>query len=61
MSEKNAAGEVLLEFVRSRLLSEGFPGIDSPGFFVLLRFAIEQGAGGEHAFIQLWLNFTSSS
>ena len=46
LSENNAAGEVLLESVRSRLLSEGVPGVESPGFQVLLRFVIEQGAGG---------------
>jgi hypothetical protein len=31
MTEKNAAGEVLLESVRARLTAEGFPGIEAPG------------------------------
>ena len=57
MSENNAAGELHLEYVRSRLLSEEFPGIDSPGLLVLLRFVIEQGAGGEHEFVQPLVEF----
>ena len=57
MSERNAAGEVLLDSVRSRLFAEGFHGADSPGFLALLRFVIEQGAGGEHAFVQPLVDF----
>ena len=57
MSERNAAGEVILESVRSRLLAEGFHGTDSPAFHALLRFVIEQGAGGEHALVQPLVDF----
>ena len=57
MIETNAAGEVLLESVRARLTAEGFPGIEAPGFQVLLRFVIDQGAGGEHAFVQPLVDF----
>ena len=57
MRERNAAGEVILESVRSRLLAEGFHGADSPALHALLRFVIEPGAGGEHALVQPLVDF----
>ena len=38
---------------RARLIEEGFLGVDSAAFKPLIEFVIEQGAGGDHAFVEL--------
>ena len=49
-SEVSAAGEVVAQSMRARIIQEGLSGVDSAAFTPLLEFVIEQGASGDHAF-----------
>ena len=50
-AELRVAGEVSVQAVWARLIQEGFPAVDSSAFIPMLQFVIEQGAGGDHAYL----------
>ena len=56
-AELRAAGEVSVQAVRARLIQEGFLAVDSAELRPMLQFVVEQGAGGDHAFVESLVQF----
>jgi hypothetical protein len=56
-AEVHVVGEVSVQAVRYRLIQEGFPAANTAAFTPMLQFVVEQGAGGDPAYVESLVQF----